>query len=118
MTVIRIHNLKLQTIIGINHTEREEEQEVIINVEFEYDDTQAVKNDNIEFAVNYRSITKQIIQFVQNSAFLLLETLADSILELVMREERITRAKVTVDKPFALRFADSVSAEKTAQRTP
>ena len=107
--IIRIKNLRLRTVIGINEWERKALQDVIINMTLTFDGSRAAQSDHIADTVNYKKITKQVIAAVENSEFYLLETLADHILKLVMADERIHKALIEVDKPKALRFADSVS---------
>ena len=68
-------------------------------------------SDAIEDTVDYKTITKRIIKEVEASQFFLLEKLTRLILNIVIENERVTEATVRVDKPFALRFADSVSLE-------
>ncbi len=116
MVTIRIKNLRLRTYIGFNDEEREKRQDVVINVRFRYKADEAAETDDVRYAVNYRTITKEIIRLVEGGQFLLLERLAAEVLDLVMREPRILFAEVEVDKPHALRFSDSVSAVLTANR--
>ena len=108
---IHINNLRLRTIIGIYAWERAHKQDVVINVWLDYNAKQAVANDDIKHSVDYKGLAKEIIQTVEGSHFFLLETLADKIIGILRRHPHIKRAKVLVDKPFALRFADSVSVE-------
>jgi FolB domain-containing protein len=114
--IIRIKNLKLRTIIGINDWERRERQDVIINIEMEINGIKAVKTDNIQDTIDYKAITKKIIKEVSNSHFYLLDKLSDYILKVVMEEKQVKRAVVEVDKPHALRYADSVSVLCSAER--
>jgi D-erythro-7,8-dihydroneopterin triphosphate epimerase len=116
MLSIRIKNLRLRTFIGFNEEELEKRQDVIINVRFDYAADQAADTDEVEYAVNYRTVTKQIIALVEDGQFMLLEKLASEVLELVMENELVCQAKVEVDKPHALRFADSVSVSMSASR--
>ncbi len=116
MLTIRIKNLRLRTYIGFNDDERRKRQDVVINVRFDYPGERAADSDDVEYAVNYRTITKQIIALVEGNNFLLLEKLAAEVLELVMQQPEIRFAEVEVDKPHALRFADSVSATLHAAR--
>ncbi|MFC1569351.1 dihydroneopterin aldolase [bacterium] len=113
---IHIKNLRLQTIVGIFAWERKEVQDVIINIEFEFDGSKAAESDNIKDTVDYKSLKKQIINKVETSQFYLLEKLANCVLDIIMSEPKVSRAKVEVDKPQALRFADSVSVECSAER--
>jgi D-erythro-7,8-dihydroneopterin triphosphate epimerase len=54
-------------------------------------------------------ITKAIIEHVEEGRFLLLEKLVNDLVGICSRDPAVNRAMVTVDKPHALRFADSVS---------
>ena len=111
MAVIRIKNLLVRTIIGFNPEERVNRQDVIINIEIEVNITKATQNDIPDEIYNYKAITKEIIAFVSESKFNLLEKLTSEVLQLVMKDERVKRAKVEIDKPHALRFSESVSVE-------
>ena len=115
---IRIKDLRLRAIIGIEEWERKNKQDLIINVELEFDGAAAARSDSIDDSVNYKSITKAIIREVEGSSHQLLERLADRILQIVMEDERVIRSVVEVDKPHALRFADSVSMTVTGERAP
>ncbi len=114
--LIQIKNLRLRTIIGINEWEREKPQDIIVNIKIEYDGTRAAQSDQLEHSVNYKEITKQMIQEVENSKFLLLEKLSEHLLQKIMKDPMVYRATVEIDKPHALRFADSVSVTNSAER--
>ncbi|HET6556871.1 MAG TPA: FolB domain-containing protein [Prolixibacteraceae bacterium] len=117
MALIRVKNLLLRTFIGFNPDEITNQQDVLINIEIEADiPEQTLLSDKPDGIYNYRTITKQIILLVQNNRFNLLEVLTKNILDLIMQDERVSRARVEVDKPHALRFAESVSFEMEARR--
>ncbi len=105
---ILIKDLFLRTIIGINDEERANRQDVLINVVLSADTRAAGKSDNIEDAVNYRSIAKRVIELVEGSRFFLVEKLAEEVAALCLQDARVTSAQVTVEKPAALRFSRSV----------
>ncbi|HEC05625.1 dihydroneopterin triphosphate 2'-epimerase [Thiolapillus sp.] len=117
MVTIRIRNLRLRTYIGFNEEEMKKRQDVVVNVRFSYKADEAAETDDVKYAVNYRTITKEIIALVEDGRFMLLERLAADVLELVMQHEPISSAEVEVDKPHALRFSDSVSASLRAERS-
>ena len=116
MLTIRISNLRLRTYIGFNEDELEKRQDVVVNVRFDYLAEKAADSDDVEYAVNYKTVTKQIITLVESNKFLLLEKLTTEVLDLVMENPLIKYAEVQVEKPHALRFADSVSASLSASR--
>lgn len=106
---IHIQNLRLRTFIGFNPEEREKKQDVVIDIVINYEITPAVLEDQVENALNYKTITKRVIQHVEDGRFLLLEKLVADLVEICQQHPSVNRARVTVDKPHALRFADSVS---------
>ena len=116
MARIRIKDLRLRTYIGINDDEIRNKQDVVINIEVLYPVRNAVRANDIEDALNYRTLTKAVIAHVENNRFSLLERMTQELLDLVMREPSVCHAQVEVDKPHALRFADSVSITLAAGR--
>lgn len=117
MALIRVKNLLLRTYIGFNPEEIANKQDVIINVEIEADiPEEALQEDEPNGIYDYKIVTKQIIELVQDHRFKLLEVLTKNILDLIMADQRVSRARVEVDKPHALRFAESVSFEMEASR--
>lgn len=113
---IRIKDLRLRTYIGINEEEIRNRQDVLINVRILYPACKAVDSNQIEDALNYRSITKAIIELVENNRFALLERLTQEVLDCVMNFTQVSYAVVEVDKPHALRFSESVSITLAGQR--
>ncbi|MGB0733047.1 MAG: dihydroneopterin triphosphate 2'-epimerase [Pontibacterium sp.] len=107
--VIKITNLRLRTFIGFNPEEMTKQQDVVINIEIHYPAHKAMSEDSVDDALNYKTITKQIIQHVEAGRFKLLEKLVSDLLEISSAHSWTEYARVTVDKPHALRFADSVS---------
>jgi FolB domain-containing protein len=111
MDKIVIKNLKLRGIIGINDDERINEQDILINLVMYADTRPAAASDSISDAVNYRTITKHIIRHVEASSDFLVERLVSDIARIVLTDYDVERAIVRVEKPGALRFAESVGVE-------
>jgi D-erythro-7,8-dihydroneopterin triphosphate epimerase len=114
MARIRVKDLRLRTYIGIKEEEINNKQDVLINLTILYPAVDAVQV--IEHALNYRTITKAIIAHVEGNRFALLERLTQEILDLVMAHQAVRYAEVEVDKPHALRFAESVSITLAGHR--
>ena len=118
MALIRIKNLLLRTYIGFNKEEINKLQDVVINMTIDVDLSQAINNDAVDKSYNYKVITKNVIALVQGNKFKMLEKLTQSILDEIMKNKQVQFARVEVDKPHALRFAESVSVELEATRNP
>ncbi len=115
---IEIKDLFLRCIIGINAEERKDKQDVLINIVMWGDLSQAAASDEIQDTINYRTITKQIIQHVEASQYFLLERLADQIAGICLSDRQVRRVEVCVDKPGALRFARSVGVRIERTQRP
>ena len=107
--IIKITNLRLRTFIGFNPEEQEKQQDIVINAEIHYPANKLCLEDSVENALNYKHIAKNIIQHVEDGHFLLLEKLVSDVLNICSEHPWVSYATVRIDKPHALRFADSVS---------
>ncbi|HCW91683.1 MAG TPA: dihydroneopterin triphosphate 2'-epimerase [Marinobacter sp.] len=113
---VRIKNLLLRAYIGIKEDEINNQQDVVINVDLTYNAAAAIDRNEIEAALNYRTITKQIIHHVDGNRFALLERLTHEVLSIVMEHQAVQWARVEIDKPHALRYAESVSVALETSR--
>ncbi|HEY2452534.1 MAG TPA: dihydroneopterin triphosphate 2'-epimerase [Scandinavium sp.] len=114
--IIRIKNLRLRTFIGIKEEEIANRQDIVINVVIHYPAENARGSEDINDALNYRTITKQIIQHVESNRFSLLEKLTQDVLNIACEHRWVTYAEVEIDKLHALRYADSVSMTMSWRR--
>jgi D-erythro-7,8-dihydroneopterin triphosphate epimerase len=108
---IRIEDLRLSCIIGINEDERIRKQEININVVLYADLKKACKSDNIEDTIDYKKLKQSIIATVKDSSYFLIERLAGHIAEICLGHPLVQKVKVKVDKPYALSYARTVSIE-------
>lgn len=116
LATIRVKSLRLRTYVGFNGDEQQKRQDVVINMALDYDAGTASQRDAVEEALDYKAITKRIIALVEGNRFLLLEKMVGDIIDLALEYEAVRRVSVEVDKPHALRFADSVSLSAEVRR--
>jgi FolB domain-containing protein len=116
MDRILIRDLLARCIIGVNDDERREKQDIVINIALSADLSKPGKSDRFEDTIDYRSIKKRILEQVEESRFYLVEALAERIAELCLENPAVQEARVSVEKPSALRFARSVGVEITRAR--
>ncbi|HKL22873.1 MAG TPA: dihydroneopterin aldolase [Tichowtungia sp.] len=116
MDRIFIRDLALRCIIGLYPEEREKKQDVLINVVMETDLEAAGKSDDLNDTVDYKTIKQNILEFVENSSFKLIESLAEGTAEICLADSKVHSVTITIDKPGALRFARSVAVEITRTR--
>lgn len=105
---IFLQDLKVETIVGIWDWERKIRQTVSIDIEMAADVARAAEMDNIEGTLNYKAVAKRVQQFVGDSEYQLVETLAEKIAETVLAEFDIPWIQLRVCKPGAIRNAKNV----------
>ena len=116
MDQIFIRDLLVRGIVGMNPDERVKQQDVLVNVAMWADTRPAADSDDITDAVNYRTVSKAIIDHVEDGQPYLVERLVAEVARVCLEaDERIAEVEVTVEKPGALRFAESVGI--TIRRT-
>ena len=108
---IYIRDLAVRCIIGVNHDERTEKQDVVINIILFTDTGKAGQSDILEDTVDYKMVKKAVLSLVENSTFVLIEKLAEEIAKVCLGYSKVQKVNVTVDKPGALRYARSVAVE-------
>ncbi len=108
---ILIHDLLVRGIIGVNDWEREQKQDIVINIAVAVDARTAGGSDDVDDTLNYRSLAKDVIDYVETAEPRLVEALAHEIARIAIVDYRAAGARVRVEKPGALRFARSVGIE-------
>ena len=114
---IFITDLQFRCIVGVNEQERREKQDVVAQIALDVDLRQAGSTDAIEDTVDYKAVKKAILAMAEQSQFKLVEALAESMAAICLRNGRVSRVTVEVQKPGALRFARTVGVRIVRQRT-
>lgn len=116
MDQIFIQDLLIRGIIGINEWERENPQDILINISLFADTTAAGSSDDLEKSVNYRTVTKKVIKHAEEIKRYTVEALAEDIAKICLAEKGVEKVLVRVEKPGAVRFAKSVGVEIERKR--
>ena len=105
---IRIEQLELDCLIGVNPWERLTKQRITVDITMDIDLSAAGKSDSIRDTVDYRVVAKAVTAEVNSSNYKLVEALAARLAEICMTNERVQSVEVTVRKPGAIRNATAV----------
>jgi dihydroneopterin aldolase len=108
MDRVFIENLNIETVIGIFDWEREIRQTVSIDLEMEFDIRKAAQSDAIEDTLDYKSVSKRLIHFVEDSEFQLVEALAENCAAIVLAEFPVNWLRLKLGKPGAVRGSSAV----------
>jgi len=108
MDIVFIHDLQIETVIGIYDWERKIRQTVSLDIEMATDIGRAAVSDNIDDALSYKTVAKRVIEFVEASEYELVEALAEKICAIILDEFSVPWVKLTLHKPGAVRGSKSV----------
>jgi len=108
MDTIFLHELEIETIIGIYDWERTTPQTVSIDLEMAWDTARAAESDDIADTLDYKVVAKRLIAVVGESRFQLVEALAERVAEIVLGEYSVPWVRVTLHKPGAVRGSRDV----------
>ena len=106
---IHIEQLKINCVVGVNEWERKVRRHIFVDLTLATNAAKAAKKDCIEDAIDYIPVSERVTRFVQASSYLLIETLAEKIANVVLGEFPISRIRLKLSKPGAISNAKSVS---------
>ena len=99
MDRVFIHDLHLRGKHGVGEAERSTEQEFLIDIEAEFDATNAATSDKIEDTIDYARFREIAREAVEKNSFYLIEKLADRIASGILEDARVRKVSVSVRKP-------------------
>ena len=108
MDTIFVTDLRVETIVGVWEWERRVPQRVSIDLELGADIRRAAERDDIEATLDYRAVAKRVSNFVAESRYQLIESMAEGIADVITNEFAVPWVKVVVHKPGAIRGAKDV----------
>lgn len=108
MDIIFLHGLKIECVIGIWDWERKIKQALILDLDMSADIRRAASTDSIEDTLNYKAVAKRLQEFVGQSQFQLVETLAEKVAGIVLNEFKVRWVRVRVNKKGAVSGARDV----------
>ena len=111
MDKVIIKNLLARGIIGINDWERKRSQDILINLILFTDTSRAGETDNINDCVDYSKMSKKVMAHAESASKLTVEALANELAKLCLEDKNVQKVIVRVEKPGAVRFAESVGVE-------
>ena len=108
MDIVYLRDLKAECVIGIFEWERRIKQTVVLDLDMATDIRRAAASDRIEDTLDYKAVSKRVLDFVAATQFQLVETLAESVAGIVLAEFGVPWVRVRVNKRGAIRHAADV----------
>ena len=111
MDKVIIKNLLARGIIGIHDWERKRAQNILINLTLFTDTRRAAETDDIDDCVNYSTMSKKILAHAETANRETVEALANDLAKICFEDGGVQKVIIRVEKPGAVRFAESVGVE-------
>lgn len=108
MDKVFIEGLEIEALIGIYDWERKIRQPLSFDIEMGFDNRLPAASDNIADTLDYKAVSKRLIQFVGASDFGLVETLAERCAQVLLDEFGVRYVRLKLSKPGAVRGAKAV----------
>ncbi len=116
MDEIFINDLLIRGVIGISDREREQPQDILVNIVIYTDIQKAGKTDDVTDSVNYRTVAKKVLALTEKVNRYTVEALSTDIANLCLEEPGVLGVRVKVEKPGAVRFSKSVGVQITRMK--
>jgi len=107
--LVLIEGLEVRTVIGIYDWERDIRQTVRLDLEMAWDISKAGQSDNIADTLDYKAVSKRLIDYVEASNFGLIEALAESCATIILTEFHVPWLRLKMSKPGAVRGSENVA---------
>jgi len=111
-----IEALEIECVIGIYDWERKIRQPVVLDIEMAFDNTGPAASDDIADTLDYKAVSKRLIQFVSESNFGLVESLAERCAAIILEEFGVEHVRLKLAKPGAVRGSRAVGVIIERQR--
>ncbi len=108
MDIIYLHDLRIDTVIGIYDWERRVKQTVFLDLDMAADIRKAAASEDIADTLDYKTVAKRLTEYVSNTQFQLVETLAERVAEIILTEFEVSWVRLRVNKKGAVRAAVDV----------
>ena len=106
-----IKDFIIQEIIGIHDYEKTKKQKIKFNIVLDIDQNTVPNEKDIKSIVDYEKITNKLENLAKDKKYNFLESLAEDSFKEIFEDKRISSVKIKIEKPDAIKNADSVGVE-------
>jgi|TARA_B100001173_G_C16008401_1_gene556637 dihydroneopterin aldolase len=114
--LIFLNDFTLQANVGVYKHEKEKTQPIKINVIAKVRNPKRINDNNLQSVVCYNQISKKIKKIIKSGHTILLEKLAEKIIQECFKNKRIETMKIRLEKPEAIEGAVGAGIEVERSR--
>ena len=108
---VLIKNFIIHEIIGVHEREKIKKQKIKFNIVIDIDSNVLPNEKDIKSIVDYEKITNNLKNLTKNKRYNFLESLAEDSFKEIFEDKRINSVKIKIEKPEAIKKAESVGVE-------
>tara|TARA_B100001996_G_scaffold197926_1_gene151545 strand:- start:208 stop:636 length:429 start_codon:yes stop_codon:yes gene_type:complete len=106
-----IKDFIIEEIIGVHEHEKLKKQQIKFNILLDIDQNSVPNEKDIKSIVDYEKITNKLVNLTKNKKYNFLESLAEDSFKEIFEDKRINSIKIKIEKPEAIKNAESVGVE-------
>jgi len=114
---VLIKDFIINEIIGIHEHEKINKQKIIFNIVIDVNQNTLPNENDLESVVDYEKITNKLKNLTKNKKYNFLESLAEDSFKEIFEDKRINSVKIKIEKPDAIKNANSVGVEVFKSRS-
>lgn len=109
--LVLIEGLAIEALIGVFDWERQIKQRLLIDLELHTDIRKAAETDDLQYTLDYKAISDAVIEHTQHSDYQLIESLAEALAEMIIRDFAVSSLGLKISKPGAAPQANNVAVK-------
>jgi len=106
-----IKDFIIEEIIGVHEHEKIKKQKIKFNIILNVNQNSIPDEKDIKSIVDYEKITNKLLNLTRSKKYNFLESLAEDSFKEIFMDKRINSATVKIEKPEAIKNAESVGVE-------
>ncbi|MFT4179147.1 MAG: dihydroneopterin aldolase [Thermomonas sp.] len=103
-----IEGLRIDALIGVHAHERHALRPLVFDIQMRFDNRIPALSDALADALDYHAVSMRLVEFVGQTRFNLVETLAEQCAALILGEFGAAGVRLKLSKPGAFEAADTV----------
>ena len=112
-----IKDFIIHEIIGIHDHEKIKKQKIKFNIMLDVNQNTVPNEKDLRSIIDYEKIITKLENLTKNKKYNFLESLAEDSFKEIFEDKRINSVKIKIEKPDAIKNADSVGVEVFKNRS-
>jgi len=109
--IIFLYGLEANCVVGVWEWEKQITQKIIVDLEVLADIEKSAASDELKDTLNYKSMAEKVIEMLETTHYQLIETMAEEVAKLILKDYSTTWVKVRINKGGAVKHVKNVGVQ-------